>query len=970
MQEGTLAAGWDFFISYTQADRAWAEWIAWQLEDDGYGVLLQAWDMVPGANWTHIMHEGVQCARQTIAVLSSAYLISVPATAEWEAAWRDDPLGQLRKLLVVRVMDTDPPGLIAGIVSVDLFGVTKDVARARLRDGIRAAVSGRAKPASEPVFPPEARVVAAEPRFPGALPGIWNVPLRNPHFIGRSSELDRIHAWLTANPAVTVHALRGMGGVGKTQIAIEFAHRYAAEYDIVWWVNAEQPMAIEDQLAQLAEEMGLPPSADPESTMRDLGRALRVRSRWLLIFDNAESAPQIGDKLPGGVGHVLITTRRGGFRALGEVLDLDILDRSDAIILLCRQVPVLAEAQANLLAAKLGDLPLALDQAAAYLDQTGTPPEDYLQLLETRAADLHSRGHPAGHPGTVATVWSVSIETIQAAEPAAVQLLELCAWLGPEKIPLDLFTQHRDQLPEPLAGTATDPIAFNDAVGVLVDYSLARRTGGDLTIHRLVQDVARHRLSDEPSAETSQPPEAALALFLALYLRRAASTHGRLFIPDRGHRIPVKEIYVSPPVSQENENPSRVMDLWEFDEQISHTILLGDPGCGKSAACAALFYRHAVESQRPIPFMVRVRDFALATSSADAIIDYIEDQFTNLFQLTAPAGLVARLMREGKVLVIFDGLDELTRVALRADISVAIMQFIAEYPLARVLVTSRPTDIPSALMDTEMDAYFRLGHFVSANVHEYANKWFTAERGADRCDAERIAASFLKESSVAPDLCSNPLLLALMCSAYFEEGYYSRHQADIYEKCANVLYERWDRQRGIDSGLKRDAHLAGEIRHLAFWMFDRGPQRETDIVKEFTAYLHQVRFESEADAATAASAFVKFCLGRAHVLAGIDITATGDPLYAFTYRTIQEYFAAASLVRQGSPAEVAKALVQRVKYSRWSMLGRITVQILDRIYEDGREEVITALVAEGADLAAEDRAKLLGFVAECKTSAS
>ena len=165
--------------------------------------------------------------------------------------------------------------------------------------------------------------------------------------------------------------------------------------------------------------------------MAAVRRALRSRDRWLLIFDNAEDWQQIRSLLPGGTGHVLITTRRGGFRVLGSVVDLDILDRAEAIALLRRRVPDLAEAQAGQLAERLGDLPLALDQAAAYLDQTGMAPQDYLDLLGSRSADLHSRGHPSSHPNTVATVWSVSLDHLQATTPAAVQLLQLCAWLAP-----------------------------------------------------------------------------------------------------------------------------------------------------------------------------------------------------------------------------------------------------------------------------------------------------------------------------------------------------------------------------------------------------------------------------------------------------------------------------------------------------------------------------------------------------------
>jgi len=504
----------DFFVSYTQADRPWAEWIAWQLEEDGYRVLIQAWDVVPGTNWTDLMQMGIQGASRTIVVLSAAYLESAFTTAEWEAVWRDDPLGDKRRLLVFRVSECDRPGLLGGVASVDLLGTNEAAARARIRSAVRGAVSGRAKPEDEPVFPPaqERRVT---PRFPGGLPEVWNVPPRNPNFTGRRVDLTRIRQQLTEHPAVTVHALHGMGGIGKTQTAIEYAYRYAAEYDLVWWVNAEQAAVAGDQLARLARELGLPPLPDAEAAREALRRVLRGRDRWLLIFDNAEDAQQIRSLLPGGAGHVLITTRRSGFRALGGVLDLDTLDRSEAIALLRRRAPGMTGDQAGQLAGRLGSLPLALDQAAAYLDRTGMPPPEYLRLLDTRSADMHSRGYGSGHPGTVATVWSVSLDRLQATVPAAVQILELCAWLAPDPIPLDLFTGHSDLLPEPVATVAADPVAFNDTVAALTDYSLARRAGATVIVHRLVQEVTRYRSTRQPAAGPARPLETVLALLRA-----------------------------------------------------------------------------------------------------------------------------------------------------------------------------------------------------------------------------------------------------------------------------------------------------------------------------------------------------------------------------------------------------------------------------------------------------------------------
>ena len=157
----------DFFVSYTQADRAWAEWIAWTLEENGYQVLIQAWDIPPGANWIHEMDVGVQRTDRTIAVMSEAYRKSVYCGAEWQAAWAADPTGKNRKLLVVRVEPTHAEGLLTGLVYSDLFGLAEADAKTTLLNMAKAAITqGRTKPEVAPGFPGADRAIATEPRFP------------------------------------------------------------------------------------------------------------------------------------------------------------------------------------------------------------------------------------------------------------------------------------------------------------------------------------------------------------------------------------------------------------------------------------------------------------------------------------------------------------------------------------------------------------------------------------------------------------------------------------------------------------------------------------------------------------------------------------------------------------------------------------------------------------------------------------
>ena len=492
--------GWDFFVSYTQTDRAWAEWIAWQLEEAGHRVLLQAWDFVPGTNWIKSMHEGVAKADRTIAVLSETYLKSVYGGAEWQLAWAADPTGQDRRLLVVRVSDCDRPGLLAGVVGVDLFGSGEVQTRVRLQQMIADAVSGRRKPETAPVFPLAQRSISHGARFPGALPRVWNVPARNPNFTGRAEGLSVLAKGFAANRMVTVHSLHGMGGVGKSQLATEYAHTHAENYDAVWWLTAEEPTLLPEQLARLAMALGVEPrSGDAESVRSAAHQALRDAGGWLLVFDNAESTDVVrywlptAPQAPGTPGHALVTTRREGFDALGQQVDLDVMELRESVQLLRTRTPALEEQVAEQIATELDRLPLALEQAAAYLNKTGIAPLDYLRLLRTRTHEVIQRGRVDGRDVTIATLWDLSFERLTAHVPAAVQLLDLCAYLAPVSIPLSLFTAHPDLLPVPLAGSTRDALQFTDVIEAVVDYSLVKRTPDGLLLHRLVQAAIRAR---------------------------------------------------------------------------------------------------------------------------------------------------------------------------------------------------------------------------------------------------------------------------------------------------------------------------------------------------------------------------------------------------------------------------------------------------------------------------------------------
>jgi hypothetical protein len=293
----------DFFISHAGRDRAWAEWVAWHLSDAGYNVELDCWEWGPGDNFVLKMSEALDSADRVLALLSPAYFEPSRYTAdEWSAALIKDEEGRHR-LLPVRVALCDVPRLLQPLLWSDLFGIAEDEALRRLL----AAARGPTRPGGRPVFPPggtdrDRRAPAGSaPRLPGSLPGIWNVQQRNPAFVGRDTALVELRDQLLAGGTAVARALHGMGGVGKTQLAVEYAYLFSGTYELVWWIAAERTELIATQLADLAVEAGVAvDTAEIPAAVSALYSDLRRRDTWLLIFDNAEDPRVLQQWLPGG----------------------------------------------------------------------------------------------------------------------------------------------------------------------------------------------------------------------------------------------------------------------------------------------------------------------------------------------------------------------------------------------------------------------------------------------------------------------------------------------------------------------------------------------------------------------------------------------------------------------------------------------------------------------------------------------
>ncbi|HUU46892.1 MAG TPA: FxSxx-COOH system tetratricopeptide repeat protein [Acidobacteriota bacterium] len=369
-----------------------------------------------------------------------------------------------------------------------------DVAR-----GIRAAVEelvARRTPA-----PRSGQIDGAAPPQP-VLPKIWNVPHRNLNFTGRAKLLTDLHNALTSGiPAALTQAISGLGGIGKTQLAKEYAYRHASDYRLVWWIQSEEGAKLASDFADLARELNLPEKEEQDQRVivAAVCRWLNRESGWLLIFDNVPHPKDVTAYLPKApTGHVIVTSRDRNWGGVAAPLQVMKMDRPDAIEFLLRRTGKDDKEAANKLAEMLGDFPLLLEQAASYMIESGLTLSEYADRFRDRREEMLKRGTGSDdYDETTATVWELSFQAAEKESEAAAQLLYLCAFLAPDDIPCDMIAEGAERLPEPLATTVKDALAFDDAVAALHRYSLVEKGDGALSLHRLVQAVTRDRLLED-----------------------------------------------------------------------------------------------------------------------------------------------------------------------------------------------------------------------------------------------------------------------------------------------------------------------------------------------------------------------------------------------------------------------------------------------------------------------------------------
>ena len=477
-------------------------------DNAGYTIELDVWDWLPGDNIILAREDGLRRADRVVALCSAAYFGGGFPEQDWTAVMAAEH-GKPHRLVPVWIEDLEGrqlPGLLRSVQPVKLFGLSEAEASRRLIAGL----AGELGPDGTPLFPGPA--APAEPEHDGSLgprlpsprrPATWHVPPRNPDFTGRDSLLVRVREMLLrAFPGVVV--LQGPGGVGKTQLSIEYAHRFASDYDTVWVIDSEQPELITGQFAELAVAIGAAtPVADAQTAATAAIAALRDGRRWLLVFDNVEDPDHLTGLLPDGQGHVLVTTRAGRWQEIGSLVAVDEFSRAESTALLTATVAALPGADADGVASALGDLPLALAQAAGVL-QSGLPAAEFQRLLHSQATQVLSQGKPRSYTATLAAATLIAMDKLAATDPKAANLLCLCGYLAPESIPATWFSRPAayDGLPgaaevTPLPAEVLETI---QVYGHIRDIGLGRVDQNGLRLHRLTQAIIRDHTAEHQAA--------------------------------------------------------------------------------------------------------------------------------------------------------------------------------------------------------------------------------------------------------------------------------------------------------------------------------------------------------------------------------------------------------------------------------------------------------------------------------------
>jgi len=454
---------------------------------------------------------------------------------------------------------------------------------------------------------------------------------------------------------------------------------------------------------------------------------------------------------------------------------------------------------------------------------------------------------------------------------------------------------------------------------------------------------------------------------------------GRIDLPStvRHEPVDIDSLYVAPQLRLSSESlprfrykpEERSLDYPEFLTSVRRRVVLGNPGAGKSTLAVKLCSDLTSAPTSPIrssalswesitPLRVELRKYH---ASGEGLMRYCERLLSSDYMLDYGSGAFHELLRRRHILVIFDGLDEILDTGERRTVRNVIEAFCRRYPSTDVLVTSRVVGYDQAPLDTAAFDLVYIDDFDEARVKQYAGNWFSLDESKDLDQAKQHAATFLEESAEVSDLRANPLLLSLLCALYRGQGYIPDNLPDIYEQCSLLLFQTWDKSRGIEPVLPFARHVQPALQDMAYWMYSdprlAGGITSRQAVARVAEYLSRWRFKDRAEAEGAARDFVAFCRDRAWVFSDQQSTSeAGEDLFAFTHRTFLEYFTAMYLVSVRDSVESLVAdLLPRIRQGEWDVVCRIALQSYARGRLGGADELVKEMLRGATNGLPEDR---------------
>ena len=489
----------DVFLSHSSSDKSAVEAVAQRLRAEGVEVFLDKWHLIPGDAWQEALEEALE-ESATCAVFLGPSGISPWQNKEMRVALEKAAKDRSARVILVLLPGSSEPeegelSFLRLLTWVDWRAGLED------EDGLRRLIAGIRRVAPEDVR--LAKRISSR--------SAWNVPhRRNQYFTGRDEILERLHAALNAEGSAALgQAISGLGGIGKTQTAVEYCYRYRDDYEAVLWARAETEAELVAGLVEIARVLDLPEkdAQEQEQAVQAVVRWLEEKDSWLLVFDNADTPAMLAPYLPKSPkGHLLLTSRAPNFDVLEVApLRLELLSAKEAEWFLLERVrrsdPADRERQAARdLAEVVGSLPLALEHAGAYISLHATSFVAYLKSYRSRRLKLLAEGPLRDYREPVTTTWSLNFDQVAAKSEAAAEVLRVCAFMAPDRIPLEIFVQGAaelgPELSEALEGAAEDPSRLDQLLHPLLQYSLLERDpeAGTISIHRVVQEAVRQSL--------------------------------------------------------------------------------------------------------------------------------------------------------------------------------------------------------------------------------------------------------------------------------------------------------------------------------------------------------------------------------------------------------------------------------------------------------------------------------------------